>query len=143
MHRRTFLAAFTLTAMGQAYASDAQEQVFDLFTKIAGALSDGNVSVFVEAFDPDMPQLREVRLDVTALAAVADLTNSIEVVSDKGDDTHRAEELDWFLEIVEKADSHKVERRREVVKFRLERKGKKWKIVSVEPLHFFAPPKTG
>jgi len=143
MHRRTFLAAFTLTAMWQAYASDAQEQVFDLFTKIAGALSDGNVSVFVEAFDPDMPQLREVRLDVTALAAVADLTNSIEVVSDKGDDTHRAEELDWFLEIVEKADSHKVERRREVVKFRLERKGKKWKIVSVEPLHFFAPPKTG
>ena len=34
-----------------------------------------------------------------------------------------------------------MERRREVLKFRLERKGKKWKIVSIEPLHFFAPPK--
>jgi hypothetical protein len=34
-----------------------------------------------------------------------------------------------------------VEQRREVVKFRLERKGKKWKIVSIDPLHFFGPPK--
>ena len=31
--------------------------------------------------------------------------------------------------------------RRAVVKFRLERRGKKWKIVAIDPLHFFAPPK--
>jgi hypothetical protein len=91
-----------------------------------------------------MPNFQDFRRDVVALTDLADLTNSIEVLSDTGDDTHRAEELDWFLEIVGKSDSHTVEHRREVVKFRLERKGgkgKKWKIVSIDPLHFFAPPK--
>ena len=36
------------------------------------------------------------------------MTNSIEVLSDKGDDTHRAEELDWFMEIVGKSESRPV-----------------------------------
>jgi hypothetical protein len=88
-----------------------------------------------------MPNFQDFRRDVVALTDLADVTNSIEVLSDTGDDTHRAEELDWFLEIVGKSDPHPMERRREVLKFRLERKGKKWKIVSIEPLHFFAPPK--
>ena len=142
MRRRAFILAMGGAAAGAAPASDAQQQVFDLFTKIAGALSDDDPAVFVEAIDPDMPQVSELRGDLTALIAVASVTNSIEVLSDKGDDTHRAEELDWFLEIVGKSQSHPVERRRSVVKFRLERKGKKWKIVSIDPLHFFAPPKT-
>jgi hypothetical protein len=126
-----------------AFAADAQQQIFDLFSKIASALSDDDAAMFIEAVDPDMPQFQDFRRDVVALTDLADLTNSIEVLSDTGDDTHRAEELDWFLEIVGKSDPHPVERRREVVKFRLERKGKnkKWKIVSIDPLHFFAPPK--
>ena len=92
---------------------------------------------------PACRTIDDFRRDVVALTDVANLTNSIEVLSDTGDDTHRAEELDWFLEMVSKSDPHPVERRREVVKFRLERKGKnkKWKIVSIDPLHFFAPPK--
>ena len=128
-------------AAGIVLAADAQQQVFDLFSKIASALSDDDPAMFVEAVDPDMPHFQDFRRDVVALTDLADLTNSIEVLSDTGDDTHRAEELDWFLEIVGKSDSHTVERRRDVVKFRLERKGKKWRIVSIDPLHFFAPPK--
>ena len=130
-------------AAGPALAADAQQQVFDLFSKIASALSDDDPAMFVEAVDPAMPHFDEFRRDVVALTDLATLTNSIEVLSDTGDDTHRAEELDWYLEMMSKADPHPVERRREVVKFRLERKGekaKKWKIVSIDPLHFFAPP---
>lgn len=123
------------------FAADAQQQVFDLFSKIASALSDDDPAMFVEAVDPGMPHFEDFRRDVVALTDLATIANSIEVLSDTGDDTHRAEELDWFLEIVGKSDPHPVERRREVVKFRLERKGKKWKIVSIDPLHFFGPPK--
>jgi hypothetical protein len=148
MKRRNFLFTMGGAAAGAmadtALAADAQQQVFDLFTKIAGALSDDDPAMFVEAVDPDMPHFDDFRRDIVALTDVADITNSIEVVSDSGDDAHRDEELDWFLEIVGKSDLHPVDRRREVVKFRLERKGnkgKKWKIVSIEPLHFFAPPK--
>ncbi len=145
MRRRTFMQVMAACGMGAAAgiarAADAQQQIFDLFTKIAGALSDDDAAMFVEAVDPSMPDFQNFRREIVALTDVADLTNSIEVLSDKGDDTHREEELDWFLEIVGKSDPHPLERRREVVKFRLERKGKKWKIVSIDPLHFFAPPK--
>jgi hypothetical protein len=145
MRRRTFLltvgGAATSAVARVALAADAQQQVFDLFTKIASALSDDDPAMFVEAVDPGMPHFQDFRRDVVALTELADLTNSIEIVSDTGDDTHRTEELDWFLEIVSKSDPHPLERRREVVKFRLKRKGKKWKIVSIEPLQFFGPPK--
>jgi len=141
MRRRTFLFAIGTAAAGAAFAGDAQQQVFELFTKIAGALSEGDAAVFLDAVDPAMPNYQDFRRDVMALTALADLANSIEVLSDTGDETHRTEQLDWFLEIVNKAQSHTVERRRENVKFKLERKAKKWKIVSIEPPHFFGPPK--
>jgi hypothetical protein len=132
------------TAIWTARAADASQQVFDLFAKIASALSDDDPAMFIEAVDPDMPNFQDFRRDLVALTDVAAVTNSIEILSDTGDDTHRADELDWFLEIVGNSEPHPVERRRDVVKFRLERKGKKgktWKIVSIDPLHFFAPPK--
>jgi hypothetical protein len=144
MKRRAFLLTIGgAAAAGAAFAADAQQQVFDLFSKIASALSDDDPAMFVEAVDPAMPHFEDFRRDVVALTDLATLTNSIEVLSDTGDDTHRTEELDWYLEMMSKADPHPVERRREVVKFRLERKGdkgKKWRIVSIDPPHFFAPP---
>jgi hypothetical protein len=91
--------------------------------------------------DHDMPHFQEFQADLMALTGQADVANSLEVMSDEGDDTHRAEEFDWFMQIVGKSESRPVEQRRAVVKFRLERRGKKWKIVSIDPLHFFAPPK--
>lgn len=148
MRRRNFLwtmgGAASSAAVGVARAADAQQQIFDLFTKIASALSDDDPAMFIEAVDPDMPNLQDFRRDIVALTDLASITNSLEILADSGDDTHRAEEVDWFLEIVGKSDPHSLERRREVVKFGLERKGnkgKKWKIVSIDPLHFFAPPK--
>ncbi len=143
MQRRTFIlatGAVTASVWPAASAPDPAQQVFDLFTKIAGALSDDDPAMFVEAVDPDMPHFQDFRRDLVALASLADLTNSIEILSDTGDDAHRADELDWFLEIVDKSQSHTVERRRQIVKFKLERKGKKWKIVAIDPWQFFAPP---
>lgn len=142
MRRRSFLWTMSATAIGTAWsATGASQQVFDLFTKIAAALSDDDVGTFLDAVDPAMPDKADLRRDLVALIALADVTNSLEIITDTGDDTHRTEEIDWFLEIVNKSQSHTVERRRQVVKFQMERKGKKWKILSMEPLHFFAPPK--
>jgi hypothetical protein len=144
MQRRTFImlmgaeGAFRRTAR----AETAEQQVFDLFTKIAGALSDGDPGIFIDALDPSMPGRDDFRRSLIALADLADVTNSIEIYSDTGDDTRRTEQLDWFMEIVDKSASHTVERRRQTVTFQMERKGKKWKIVSIEPKSLFAPPKT-
>jgi hypothetical protein len=141
MWRRIFLLVLSGAILGARPAADPKQQVFDLFAKIASELSAGNPMVFLEAVDHDMPHFEDFQNDVTALVEQSELTNSIEVYSDEGDDNHRAEELDWFMEIVDRSASRPLERRRAVVKFRLERRGKKWKIVGIDPLHFFAPPK--
>jgi hypothetical protein len=137
MWRRTFLLAMWCVRL----KADAQQQVFDLFTKIAAELSADNPMVFLEAVDHDMPHFQEFQSDLVALTGQADVANSLDGVSDEGDETHRTEEFDWFMQIVGKSESRPVEQRRAVVKFRLERRGKKWKIVAIDPLHFFAPPK--
>ena len=137
MQRRIFLLALC----GAPLLADAKQQIFDLFTKIAAALSDDDPMVFLEAVDRDMPHFQDFENGIRALTDQADLSNSIEVLSDEGDDTHRAEELDWLMEIVGKSETRPLERRREAVKFRLERRGKKWKIVSIDPVSFFAGPK--
>ena len=60
---------------GAALAADAQQQVFDLFSKIASALSDDDPAMFVEAVDPGMPNFQDFRRDVVALTDLADITN--------------------------------------------------------------------
>jgi hypothetical protein len=141
MKRRTFIAATIGCATAGIALADSSQQVFDLFSKIASALSDDDPAMFVEALDPAMPGLQDFRRNLVALTDLADLTNSLEILTDTGDDNRRDDQLDWFLEIVGKSDPHPVERRRETVKFHLERKGKKWKIMSIDPIKFFAPPK--
>ncbi len=66
-------------AVGKARAADAPQQVFDLFSKIASALSDDDPAMFIEAVDPAMPNFQDFRRDIVALTDLADLTNSIEV----------------------------------------------------------------
>ena len=142
--RRILLSLLGALTLGHAcLAADASQQVFDLFTKIASELTADNPLVFLEAVDHEMSHYGDFEANLTALAAQAELTNSIEVLTDQGDDAARVEQLDWFVQIVGKADPTAVERRREVVTFRLERRGKKkkWKIVSIDPLSFFRPPK--
>jgi hypothetical protein len=140
MRRRTFILALGGAAGAARLRADAQQQVFDLFTRIASALSEDDPTIFLESVDQDMPHFQDFQNDLQALTGQAQLSNSIEAVSEEGDEAHRTEALDWFLEIVGKSESRPVERRRAVVNFRLERRGKRWKIVSIDPLHFFAPP---
>jgi hypothetical protein len=138
MRRRTFLLAMC----GTPLLADAQQQVFDLFTKIATALSAGDPTIFLDAVDHDMPHFGDLQRNLNALTQEADVSNNISVSSDSGDDSHRVEELDWTMQVVGNAETRPVEQREALVKFRLERRGKKkWKIISIDPLDFFAAPK--
>ena len=133
-------AGFTF-ATPPVSAADNRRAVFDLFTGMASALSEGNPIAFMQPFDRSMPGVQELRAYVTALIAQAEVLSSIEILSDEGDDAHRTVELDWFLQIRDREETGPVVRRRETVKCRLERRGKKWVVVSLAPLAFFAPPR--
>jgi hypothetical protein len=116
-----------------AFGADAGQQVFDVFTDLASALSAGNAGAFLDVFDRSMPGYEKLRANVTGLLLQAQVQTSIEFLKNEGTDTARAVEVDWFLQAG-------VTRRREVVKCRVERVRKKWKIFALAPVDFFAPP---
>ena len=137
MTRRVLL----LVPFAARLRADSAQEVWDLLTSMASALSEGDASAFLKAFDAAMPGYEALRADVTALLREAEVQSSIELVEEAGDDSSRTVELDWLVHIVNRQDGAVAERRRERGKCRGEKSGKKWRIASLEPLQFFAPPR--
>ena len=133
--------ALLLVPLAARLRADSAQQVWDLFTSMASALSAGDASAFLNAFDTAMPGYEALRDGVTALLREAEVQSSIELVEEAGDDGRRTVELDWLVHIVDRQDGAVAERRRERVKLRVEKSGKKWRIAALAPLEFFAPPR--
>ena len=129
------LAAFSLRA-------DDAQQVWDLFTELAAALSAGNAAGFMKPFDRAMPGYETLEANVSGLLLQAQVQSSIELLSDEGGDAARTVELDWLLRIVEQLDTGAITERRERVRSRLAKQNKKWRILSFEPLALFTPPRS-
>jgi hypothetical protein len=134
MTRRLLLFA----SLAAGLRADSEWDVVDAITAAASGLSAGKPELFLEAFDPSMPDFEKLRAAVEGLTSQAGVSCSIEVRSNEGDDTARSLELDWILRIDQ--DTVGSTRRQKSVKCRLRKSGKKWRIVSFEPLDLFAPP---
>jgi hypothetical protein len=138
MTRRLLL----LLPLAACLRADSERQVVDLIGSAAAGLSAGKPELFLEAFDPAMPGYQKLRADVIGLSSQADLSCSIEVVSNQGDDASRAVELDWILRIDQKTgrrgEPHTTDRRQRTVKCQVRKLGKRWRVVSFEPQDFFA-----
>ncbi len=117
-------------------AATAQQQVFDLLADVASALSAGNYAAFRDAFAEKNTKLQT---NVAALLERADVLASLDFLGEEGSDTARTVQLDWFLQIRDKQDAGPLVRRRERVTCKLEKRGRKWKIVSLEPESLFDP----
>jgi len=131
--------ALLLSVATLAFA-DTRDELIRVFGAMAAALSEDNPAVFLRAIDPSMPGYPRFAESVKALAAQNAVSSSIEIASQEGDDRAQTVELDWLLEVTGKDQNHVFVRRQATVKCRLERRGGKWRIVSLEPASFFAPP---
>jgi hypothetical protein len=133
--RRAFLMAIAAPLL-----ADARQEVFDVFTAMASALSEGNGLAFLDRVDHSMPDYEKFQRNILALTEQYEVLSAIDVIKEEGDDHAQTAELDWILQIRSREETGPLERRREIVKCRLERQKKnKWKVVSIEPLSFFAP----
>ena len=137
MTRRVLFAVIA----GSCLHADEEQQIWDLFTGMAAALSAGNADEFLEPFNRAMPGYDSLEADVTALLLENEVRSSIEMISDDGDSTARVVELDWSMQIKDMQDAGAVTQRRERVRFQLVKQKKKWRITSLAPLTFFVPPK--
>jgi hypothetical protein len=129
-----------LLPLAACLRADAEKDARDLIASAAGALSAGKVELFLDAFDPAMPGFGKLRDSVTGLISQADVSCNIEVLSNEGDDTARSLTLDWILTIEHNDNNPGSTRRQKTVKCQLKKIGKKWRIVSFDPLELFASP---
>jgi hypothetical protein len=136
MTRRGLILAVLVPAL----RADDSTDVWDLLTQVAEALSEGNLDEFFAAFDRMTPDYQTLMTNVSGLVREYEVGSTIEPLSEEGDGHTRTLELDWFLELVEQEDNTNITRRRDRVRVRVVKTGKKWKITSLEPVAFFAPP---
>jgi hypothetical protein len=88
-----------------------------------------------------MPEYQRLSGNIAALVRDAAIQNSIDVLSNKGDDQARTITADWIMTIAQRTGAAAVIRRHEQVKLKCEKRGKHWRIVSVEPVSFFDAPR--
>ena len=87
----------------------------------------------MDAFDPAMPGFDKLRYNVVGITSQADVSCSIEVLSNEGDDSARTATLDWILTLEHKDGNAGSTRRQKRVTCRFKKTGKKWRIVSFDP----------
>jgi hypothetical protein len=133
-------ALLTIVVVACLFA-DTHSDIIDVFTAMAAALSDTNVPEFMGAFDKDMAGYGKLKTDVTALMTQADISTSAEPIKEEGGDATRSMDLDWYLQVRSLIPDGPIVTRREIIHAELRKQGKHWKIVSLQPLEFFAPAK--
>jgi len=133
--RRVFLLALVTPL-----AADTHQELVDLLGALASALSEGNGSAFLDHVDRATPDYSQLEQYIDALTDEDDVSCSIDILKQEGDDQKQTLQLDWVMQIHPRTPLGQVETRRRTVKLRLERKKKRWKIVAIEPITLFAPP---
>jgi len=133
--RRTFLAALAAPLL-----AGTPQEVLDLFTDLASALSEGNGQVFLDHVDHSMPDYEKLQRDILALVAQYEIVAAIDIIEDQGADQTRNVQVDWLLQLRAREETGPLVRRRETLKCHLIRVKKKWKVASLDPVSLFAPP---
>ena len=137
--RRAVLIVLACSALARA---DALSEIVDLVAGMAAGLANDRPDEFMNGFDRDMPDYGKIRANVTALVAEAEVTSSVQPVKDEGDASRHSIDLDWLLQIKSRAaDAGPLVRRQQVVHCELVKEKKRWRIVSLTPVDFFAPAK--
>jgi len=114
---------------------------WDLLQGAARALSqpDSPAAGFLAAFDSRMPGYEALRIGAQDLAARGEVDSTIGLTSDEGTDTVRTIEADWTLEVVDSGTRIRILQHEAPLVFTIERRGKRWVIVSLRPPDFFRP----
>ena len=131
--------ALWLIPLAVCMAAEPSQEVIELFAGMAASLSAGNAREFLGAFDKAMPGYSKLREDVTALAAAGYIESFVDVVSEEGDAQKRTVEVNWRIRVKRAAEATASAPREARFTCKLEKQGKKWKIVSINPPAFFAP----
>jgi hypothetical protein len=125
--------------VGLPLLGDPEQEVTDVVSTLAGALSAGNPELFLKTLDHNMAGYRKVEQDLNALAGDTDISCTIELLTNSGTASSQTADLDWYMVLKSQQDENLLERRRTKVTVKLEKRGKKWVVTSFTPISIFAP----
>ena len=120
-----------------AFGQNRPPEQMEVFRAVTEALANQDADAFLDQFDSKMPQYEKLRDEIQDLFGVAqEIGSTIDVITDEGvahedEGQKRMLELDWLLKI------DNAEPRRQIVKCQVEKQGKKWKIMALDPVEFF------
>lgn len=139
MQRRRFLAgsACAMFAAGRLCA-DERQAFTDWLGRWVAHLSEENFSDFLRAVDRQMPGRGDLERNVIALLRGWEVSSSVQIQA--FDEQSGDVRLDWFLQLSPRTPIGTTERRREVIRLKVSRQKKGWRIVELEPLSFFQLP---
>lgn len=136
-----FKAAPLLLCMsiaGAAQPTDPPGQIRLAVRDASRALQAGNAPLFLAAFDrQEFSGYGELREQVTALVAQRRIASSVAIESVQGGPVEWAVEVDWLMELTHKLDPSPPEQRRDTLKLRVRKRGRRWRVVDLQPLAFF------
>lgn len=137
---RAIVRSAALLCLAAAFAcADAHDDVIAVFAKMAAGLTDVNAAEFMTGVSKDMPDRDTLQNNVIALARNTELSSTIAVENEEpGDQTYKID-LDWFLQIRSLEQDGPITQRRQIIHCELRKEGKKWKVMAIKPLDFFAP----
>jgi len=132
------VALLTMWA-ARAVAADSADDAWEVVTSLAAALANADAGAFLGFCDSGMSGYETLRANVIALVGQVDADSGIDPVRNDGDDHVRHVEADWELRLVDRSALQRTWQRRATVKLRIEKRGRKWKVVALDPVSFFAP----
>jgi hypothetical protein len=135
--RRVFIGTAAIAALARG---DAAAEVWELLVKMAAALAEDNVSGFLDAIDPKMPGFDQLSAYVNGMIQQSEVRSIIEKLGDSGDDRARSLQLDWFLQMKRRGAGDRTLERRQIIRCDAALQGKRWRVVRLDPIQFFAPP---
>jgi len=139
MRRRAFLPLLCGRLLPSQETGRENQEIVDLVGRLAEALSDGSTERFMAQIERSWEGHAELERNIRALLAQVDVSSSVSVLRESGDEKAREVELDWMLELWNRTLAAHQERRRAKLTCRLERRNGKWRIVALEPVGFFGP----
>ena len=134
MTRRSVLLAFVCAG---AASADSEKDAADVVTALAAALSGDNIAAFMKPIDPAMPGYAKLRSQLETLIGRAEVSSSISILDNMGDDARRTLSLDWYIEIRSREIGDKTEPRRRTVRAVLAKSGKGWRVTELDPAGLF------
>ena len=133
--RRQFLVGLLAAGISRAQSEDvSHETLLEVLARFTSSLSEGNAEGAIGNLDMSVPAMGVLARRLRDLVAVGEISCLLDPLEWPD---HKAVVLDWLLEIRAPELVGGLKRKREKLTCRFVKKGKKWKIASLEPAEFF------